>query len=242
MGPGMPAAMATNMTTFDDDFYRPPAATTAGLMFPARSKLTVRGFTLAKTPADQYWRQIISASQGERETCLLALALPNLWNLFDQPPPVGFDDVDGKRKTHRFDFLAEFKDGTRVAIAVKPQARVESLNFRTSLEAIERDLPTGFADKVCLVTEAERHRLEVGNADLLNFFRRCPDGHADELISGLIARLSGEIFVSELVDQAGLGARAFRAVFRAIYTSKLKANTRERITLESIVAPSKDAI
>ncbi len=52
-------------------------------MFPARSKQTVRGFTLAKTPAEKHWRQIISASQGERETCLLTLAMPNLWNLFD---------------------------------------------------------------------------------------------------------------------------------------------------------------
>ncbi len=66
---GDPVAEAKNMTTYDDDdFYRPPAPTTAGLMFPARSKLTVRGFTLAMTPAEERWRQIISASQGERET------------------------------------------------------------------------------------------------------------------------------------------------------------------------------
>lgn len=79
-------ALANAITTYDDDdFYRPPFPTVAGLMYPALSKLTVRGFTLAMTPAENYWRQIISASQGERETCLLALAMPSLWNLFDQP-------------------------------------------------------------------------------------------------------------------------------------------------------------
>lgn len=227
------------MTTyFDDDFYRPPAPTTAGLMFPARSKQTVRGFTLAKTPADQHWRQIISASQGERETCLLTLAMPNLWNLFDQPKPVSFVEIDGRQRTHRFDYLAEFKEGRRVAIAVKPFERATKLNFKASLKAIKRDLPAGFADKVVLVTERERHHVEVQNAELLNFFRRCPDTEADNVISDLTNRLFGEISLTDLINKSGLGARAFRAAFRAIYAGSLIANTRELITNNSIVAPS----
>ncbi len=222
---------------YDDNFYLPPAPTTAGLMFPARSKQTVRGFTLAKTPADQHWRQIISASQGERETCLLTLAMPNLWNLFDQPKIVGFVDVDGRQRTHRFDYLAEFKCGSRVAIAVKPYERAEKLNFKASLQAIKRDLPTGFADKVVLVTERERHRNEVRNAELLNFYRRISDQEADNAVAGLVERMLSEIPISELVTKSGLGARAFRAVFRAIYADRLRANTREPITVNSIVAP-----
>lgn len=221
----------------NDDFYRPPNPTVAGLMFPARSKLTVRGFTLAKTPAEEHWRQIISASQGERETCLLTLAMPNLWNLFDQPKPVSFVDTDGKQKTHRFDYLAEFNDGSRAAIAVKPQSRVERLNFKASLKAIKRDLPIGFADKVVLVTERERHHTEVRNAELLNFFRRCPDEDADAVVAELIDQLTGETSIAELIEKTGLGARAFRGVFRAIYADKLKANTREPISINSIVAP-----
>ena len=239
MASGEPAALARNMTSFfDDDFYRPPAPTTAGLMFPARSKQTVRGFTLAKTPADQHWRQIISASQGERETCLLLLALPDLWNLFDQPKTVSFVDIDGKQRTHRFDYLAQLKDGSRVACAVKPQEKVERLNFKSTLAAIKRDLPVGFADKVMLVTERERHRVEVQNAELLNFFRRCPDTEADSVVSDLIDRLFGEISLTELISKSGLGARAFRAAFRAIYAGSLIANTRELITNNSIVAHS----
>jgi len=231
------------MTTYDDDdFYRPPAPTTAGLMFPARSKLTVRGFTLAMTPAELYWRQIISASQGERECSLLILAMPNLWNLFDQPKPVSFVDVDGKQKTHRFDYLAVFRDGSRAAFAVKPQERVERLDFKASLRAIERDLPLGFADGVFLVTERERHRVEVHNAELLNFFRRCPDSEADGVIADLIKRLASEISIQELIVKSNLGGRAFRAVFRAIYRGALVAKTREHITRNSIVAPGKGKI
>jgi len=208
-------------------------------MFPARLKQTVRGFTLAKTPADQHWRQIISASQGERETCLLTLAMPNLWNLFDQPKPVSFVEVDGRQRTHRFDYLAEFKEGSRVAIAVKPFERAKQLNFKASLKAIKRDLPVGFADKVVLVTERERHRAEVQNAELLNFFRRCPDREADGVVGDLIDRLFSEISLIELFNKSGLGARAFRAIFRAIYAGKLVANTRELITFNTIIAPKR---
>ena len=229
------------MTSFlDDDFFQPPAPTIAGLMFPARSKLTVRGFTLAMTPAEGYWRQIISASQGERETCLLSLAMPDLWNLFDQPKPVSFVDVDCKQKTHRFDFLSELRNGRRVAIAVKPAERVERLNFRATLKAIKRDLPIGFADDVFLVTEQERNKVEVRNAELLNFFRRCPDEEADSVVADLIKKLFGEITINELIEKSGLGARTFRAAFRAIYRGKLIANTREHISNNSIVAPRKE--
>ncbi len=222
----------------DDDFYRPPSPTVAGLMFPARSKLTVRGFTLAMMPAEQRWRQIISASQGERETCLLSLAMPDLWNLIDQPKPVSFVDVDGRQKTHRFDYLAEFKNGRRVAIAVKPAERVERLNFKATLQAIRRDLPIGFADQVALVTERERHKVEVRNAELLNFFRRCSDEEADNIVFDLINGLFGEVPISDLVEKTGLGARAFRAAFRAVYAGRLNANTRENISINSIVAPT----
>ena len=227
-------------TYYDDDFYRPPAPTTAGLMFPARSKLTVRGFTFAMTPADRHWRQIISASQGERETSLLILARPDLWNLFDQPKPVSFVDVDGKQRSHRFDYLAEFKDGRRAAIAVKPQEQVERLNFKATLQAIERDLPVGFADGVFLVTERERHRKEVQNAELLSFFRRYPDPEADGVIGDLISQVWGEISIAELARKSGLEARAYRAAFRAIYSGKLQANKRELITANSTVAPLKE--
>lgn len=233
--------MAKTMTNLEnDDLYRPPSPTVAGLMFPARSKLTVRGFTLAMTPAEQRWRQIISASQGERETCLLSLAMPDLWNLIDQPKPVSFVDVDGRQRTHRFDYLAEFKNGLRVAIAVKPAERVERLNFKATLQAIKRDLPLGFADRVALVTERERHKIEVRNAELLNFFRRCPDQEADSVVADLIDGLFGEVSISDLIQKSGLGARAFRATFRAIYAGRLDANTRETISTNSIVAPRKD--
>lgn len=224
---------------YNDNFYCPPAATTAGLMYPARSKKTARGFTLAYLPAEKRWRQIISASQAERETCLLLLAQQNLWNLHDQPNPVTFTDLDGTKRTHRFDYLVEFRDGSKIAVAVKPESRVKSLNFRDTLAAIERDLPLGFADKVCLVTERNRHPDEVHNAQLLNFFRRCPDHEADSIVSEGIASLTGETTIAELLEPTRLDGRGFRAIFRAIYDGKLTTTKQERISSTSIVTPSR---
>ena len=227
---------------YDDDFYRPPAPTLAGLMFPARSKQTVRGFTLAMTPAEQKWGKINSDSEGARENWLLPLAMPDLWNLFDQPAPVSFVDIDGRQKTHRFDYLAELRNGSRVAFAVKPEDRAASLNFVATLQAIKRDMPESFADKIVLVTERERPRVSVRNAEILNFFRRCPDPEADDVIADLVGRLHGEVPIEELIEKSGLGARAFRAAFRAIYAGTLVANTHENITYSSIVAPRKDKL
>lgn len=226
------------MTKFyDDDFYRPPEPTTAGLMFPARSKFTARGFTLAKLPAEIDWRQLIFASQGERETGLLLLADPSLWNLWEQPDPVAFVDFDGRQHTHRFDFLAEYRDGTTVAFAVKPKDRVESLDFRATLMAIRRDLPIGFADRVCLVTEENRHPRELYNAQMLNFFRRCEDRDADQQVGEIVSKLTNEVSINDLIKPLGLGPRGFRAAFRAIYTGQLQANIREIISMSSIVSP-----
>jgi hypothetical protein len=59
----------------------------------------------------------------------------------------------------------------------------------------------------------------------------------DVVVADLIDRLVNEISISELIGKSGLGARAFRAAFRAIYSGKLNADTRELITTNSIVAP-----
>ncbi|WP_226554435.1 hypothetical protein [Celeribacter naphthalenivorans] len=105
--------------------------------------------------------------------------------------------------------------------------------------AIRRDLPIGFADRVCLVTERNRHRIEVQNAELLNFFRRCSDDEADRIIAEQIKKLSCDIAICELIKPTGLAARGFRSVFRAIYAGELQANTSERITLNTIVSKRK---
>lgn len=165
---------------------------------------------------------------------------PNLWNLHDQPRPVSYIDETGRQRSHRFDYLAEYRDGTRVAMAVKPTQRVEKLSFRSTLSAIRRDLPKGFADKVCLITECNHHPKEVQNAELLNFFRRCPDDEADLLVADLVSGIADELSISDLIKPLGIGARGFRAVFRAIYAGLLQANTRELISINTIVAPGKD--
>lgn len=67
----------------DDDLlpWRPPLRSTGRRSFPARSKASMRGFLLARLPAEDRPRQIIYESMLERHTALCLLARPDLWNL-----------------------------------------------------------------------------------------------------------------------------------------------------------------
>lgn len=228
------------MTDFDDHFYRPPMQTTASLMFPARSQQTVRGFIHAKTPADGRWRQVTYASQGERETALLLLAERQLWNIHDQPPPVPYRDIDGRQRTHRFDYLATFMCGQAIAVAVKPEKQVLRLRFRETLACIRRDLTPHFAQKIVLVTERQRHPLEVQNAERLNLFRRIEDQAADKIMQDAIAAVQDEVCISHILSQTNLEGRGFRAIFRAIYDGQLHADKQKLITPQSRVVPVKE--
>lgn len=109
--------------------WRPPLRSTGACSPPARSKASNRGCLLAKLPAEGRWRQIIYESNLERSTALLLLALLNIWNLWDQPPAVARTDAQGRTAHHVFDYLAEFKGGFRLAIAVNLAARFERLGF-----------------------------------------------------------------------------------------------------------------
>ena len=121
----MLAAGLHDMSDDDDDLpWRPPLRSTGSRSFPARSKSSARGFLLALLPAEERWRQLSYESNLERQTALLLLARPDIWNLWDQPPKVSYTDARGRTAHHTFDYLAELRDGSICAIAVKPEARV----------------------------------------------------------------------------------------------------------------------
>ncbi len=223
------------MTKDDDDMFRPPQRSTASRMFAARSQSSVRGFDIAQLPAEKSLRQIIYESLLERCTLLLLLAMRTIWNVHDQPAPVSFVDTDGRLKNHTFDYRAQFTCGRVDAIAVKPEARAEKLNFRDTLAAIEKALPDGFANRVVLVTEKNLHPIEVQNAELLSFFRRSVDNEADAVVADIIRGLAGEVLIKDIVDRSGLKARGFRAVYRAIYGGLLDADRRNLIRPNTVV-------
>ncbi len=232
----MPATWADDMSDDDDDVsWRPPLRSTGSRSFPARSRSSVRGFLSALLPAEEQWRQIIYESNLERQAALVLLARPDIWNLRDQPPKVAFTDPRGRTAHHTFDYLAQFRDGTKWAIAVKPEARVERIGFRNTLARIRADLPRRFADEVVLVTERNFHPAEVSNAEILHMFRMHRDPEADGIIAELLAQGSAESRIEDVVTESGLAGRGFRAVVRAIYAGLADTDLRRRITCATVI-------
>ena len=228
--------MTDNYT--DDHTFRPPNKSTGVKYFPARSKSSVRGFGIFEMPAEDHARQIIYESDLERKTLLMLCAQTNIWNVHDQPSRIPYTDFSGAQAIHIPDYLAQYKCGLRVAIAVKPSNRVQRTNFRRTLQAVRKHMSPSFADRLALVTEKSLPQAEVENATFLQFCRQHRDKEADHLVAKAVAHLSEETSISDLVIEVGLNGRGFRAIFRAIYRGELIADRQKVISTSSCVSRS----
>lgn len=238
--PVMPVLTDSHMTesNIDDHAYCPPSESTGIRSFAARSKSSVRGFAIFEMPAEKHPRQIIYESNLERKTLLTLCAQADIWNVHDQPGRISFEGLTGKLETHIPDYLAQFRCGLRVAIAVKPYDRVQKINFRATLRAVEKCMSPSFADRLALVTEKSLNPAEVQNAEFLHLCRQHKDREADLLVANAVAGLVASTSIADLVSEVGLGGRGFRAVFRAIYDGRLSAEKRSVITpLTSVSLP-----
>lgn len=162
-------------------------------------------------------------SKREQDVLYLLLARPDVVDVWDQPPLVSYRDATGRRRNHTFDFLITLTDGRRIAIAVKPEAIVERTGFRETLQLIRASTPLSFANEVVLITERSYTPSDARNAQKLHDFRRTPDPEAEEVIGALVQDVNGPTTIAELVQASGLGGRAFRAAFKAIYAGLLRA-------------------
>lgn len=176
---------------------------------------------MARTRNDTHVRLRYFESKREQEVLYLLLARPDVVDVWDQPPPIRYQDADGTWHPHFFDYLCRHTNGSQTAIAFKPAAIVEQRGFRETLQLIRAATPLSFAKDVVLITERCYRPSAARNAQKLHEFRRTPDAEADEAIAALIPQISSPITMGELAGRSGLGGRAFRAAFKAIYAGKL---------------------
>lgn len=210
------------MSYLPNSSFTPSLPSRATRKPPARSKASSRGHVPAQTQKDPALRLRYFESKREQEVLFLLLARPDVVDIWDQPPPVPYRDTEGRPKTHTFDYLITLVNGRRIAIAVKPAAIVERYGFRDTLKLIRAAMPLRFADDIVLVTERSYCPSAARNAQKLHDFRRTADAEADEAIAALIRALSRPTTLAELAQKSGLGGRAFRAAFRAIYAGLLR--------------------
>lgn len=165
----------------------------------------------------------------------MLLAGNDVIDLWEQPPFVTYRDLSDHRKYHFFDFLVQFEDGQRVAIAVKPEKEVKRMRFMSELRCIREAISKDFADQVRLITNADFTPAEALNAERYLDFRRHKD---PRWISALEAALKTAVLpvtIKQLADNLGLERDGFRAVVVGIYEGLLEADRTAPINAETLV-------
>ncbi|MDR6632652.1 hypothetical protein J2X72_001436 [Phyllobacterium sp. 1468] len=106
-------------------------------------------------------------SNLERDAAYILIAHPDVVHVQEQPPAIAYFDRFGVEHTHTFDFEVLMKDGSRRAIAVKPEARVKATGIEEKLRLIREQRPPGCADIIQLRTERHITRNRAANARLI---------------------------------------------------------------------------
>jgi hypothetical protein len=138
-------------------------------------------------------------------------------------------------RRHFFDFVVTTADGVRKAIAYKPHARVEALQFEAVLHDLAGRISPEVADEIVLLTERDLPRASIHNAVLLHDCRRDPSGEADAAVLTALTGIIGHVSIGDLRDATGLGGDAYRAIVRLIGSRQITMQGNARITSETLV-------
>ncbi|TWB64235.1 TnsA endonuclease N-terminal domain-containing protein [Nitrospirillum viridazoti] len=202
------AATMPPATGADQEFWLPPAPSTASRRPPARS----RGHCGGSLVDYRENRELLFESHLERNIALVALADRRVLRIWDQPPAVRYCDDAGRAHQHTFDFLLEAVDGTRVAIAVKPSAKVERSRVNQTLAFIRRQAPPGFADHFVLRTERHATPTMVQNAEWILRARRMRDSDQVAAMARFTATMAEPAPMAAVAMRSGLGPGAWNAL------------------------------
>lgn len=178
-------------------------------------------------------RELQTESRLERNLFVILSARDDVASIEEQSPKVEFIDPSGKTRSHVFDALATMVDGRRIAIDVKPAARVVSSGIEGIQQAIREQHGTAVADVFVIRTEAHIHPDDLADAELLLRARRSPDPDADGIVAGLILPHGGAQCVADLVRASGLLSVAFHAIVRLVGSGVLSVVGDERLSYAS---------
>lgn len=218
------------MTDSKDDTFSPPQDSRATRKIAVRSKASSRGIVVAQLPADSKPRRILYESKLEHRILCLLLARRDVHDVWDQPPGITFRDEQGRVRLHFYDYLVQFDDGRRRALAIKPFDIAQRIGFRQYLQHVRAATDLSYAHEVVLMTERSFRRADAVNAERLHFFRRNPDEEADQIMAESAKSLTCPIPIADLATITALGERCFPAAFRAVYSGILRKLDAGEIT------------
>lgn len=213
-----------------DDLWRPPGPSRATRTFNRRSRGSGRSLMVGGAKP----REIQCESGHEARCATILLTRRDVVDVWEQPDPVPFVDVDGSRHFHTFDFLVRMNDGKRVAIAVKPFATAEKHRWREKIAHIAAQAGH-FADGFVLVTGRNLPRDTVRDARLILSCRRDDRPGDDARVRAVVAGLGGPSTIGDIVTLSGLDGHGFRAVVRLVDEGVLEVVDGSRIDYPTLV-------
>jgi hypothetical protein len=212
--------------------WTPPQPSKGERTFKLTSKGSVRGFVVIDGVRVNF------ESRAEYKACLVIRSRSDTLRVVEQSPRVEYVDEKGKLRTHVFDLKVFRRDGSVVAVDVKPFAKVKSSGIREMHSLIARQISPKLVNRLLVFTERMYTPGDFYNAELLLGVVRqhCPED--DEAILKLVARMKGPTTIADLVAKSRLKGYGFNAIVRAIAAGRLVMTERRRIDYGAVVAPA----
>lgn len=213
------------------ELWQPPAPSTASRMPPLRGRGSFRG-----TIVDPVTNRVLVFESLLEKACVEILRVdPRVSEIFDQPPAVTYLDSAGKLRHHTFDFLARCHNGRRIAIAVKPEAKLEKSRIEQVVEAIRVQVGSRFADAFLVRTERHITRDKAYNARLILSSWHFRNKDHVQQITALVEDLKGAVKIADLMQRSGLEGHAMRAIACLIGDGVLRLARPGRIEPAALV-------
>ncbi|WDZ79134.1 hypothetical protein PWG15_27005 (plasmid) [Ensifer adhaerens] len=201
-----------------------PTAFSTGTRQPTpRSKGHSRGWVV--DPAAN--RAIGFSSTHEMRLAAMLLANRNVVEVEDQPAAVSYRGADGKRHHHTFDYRATYRNGRRVAIAVKPRSAVVKSGIRDVLKRV-RPVLGSFAHEAVLLTDTQITMARGRNALSILRARRARNEEDCARMRNLFRRVHGSVHADHIAEQFGNRAAGKNAIWCLIYDGFLQLAEPDR--------------
>lgn len=165
-----------------------------------RSKHAIRGSTVN----DADYRRMVLDSNLERDVLSVLQTDPRIAEIREQAPPQTVVDENGEIHEHTFDVLLTLTDGTRIAMAVKPETMRESSGIDKIVGCFRAQNDGSFADRFVVRSREHFTRDQVYNARLILWARRLRVPEHCEVLKAFLLRVVGTTKLSDVIEAAGL--------------------------------------
>lgn len=181
-------------------------------------------------------RIIVYESNLERRAAMIFCASPQVVDVWDQPTPISYIDASGVTRRHTFDFRVILKNGTKIAVVVKPMERAVARGLFDTMSLVASQLDPSFANKIVILTEEELDAPTAHDAEVVLIARRTIDPEADLALELFAKAQVGSVSANQIIDRLGLGAaRGFLAIARAIGAGLLRRVSTGHLSVSSMI-------